>query len=99
MCGRWLVAISSTKVRVISSLRTRRYSQRKNKIHCTNEVMANVDECGSSRLRIILSVSKTCTVSPPVLAAIYLRFALPEKRSDAAARAEQSAQSPGGRAG
>src|SRR6267378_3254015 len=35
MCGRWLVAMSRTKARVISSLRMRRCSQRRKMTNCT----------------------------------------------------------------
>src|SRR5690349_14446751 len=34
MCGRWFVAMSRTKARMISSLRMRRCIQRRNKTNC-----------------------------------------------------------------
>src|SRR4029077_9824405 len=51
MWGRWFVAMSSTKARVSSSLRMRRYIQRRKTTNCTSDVRASGHALASRNLR------------------------------------------------
>ncbi len=71
--------MSSTNVLVISSLRMRRYSQRRNKKNCTREVKANVHQYGSIGSRMVLSGSSGACGNGGITDATLSQFRMNEE--------------------
>src|SRR6266853_4353056 len=70
MCGRWLVAMSRTKERVISSLRMRRCSQRRKMTNCTTTGMIVVSHVSLGTM-LAPKISMGASNEPAVVILLY----------------------------